>query len=100
MCSSDLEEVNSLNDNIHAYKSNKWINIIGKNTTKANGILKLLEITGLDKKDVITIGDNDNDISMNKIFESYAVLNSSPKLKEISKHSNKSFKTIIEEIGE
>ena len=93
-----MEEISTLDDNIHAYKSNKWINIIGKNTTKANGILKLLEITGLNKEDVITIGDNDNDISMNEMFESYAVINSSPKLKAVSKHTDKLFKTIIEEL--
>ena len=38
-----MEEISFLDDNIHAYKSNKWINIIEKNTTKADGILKRSE---------------------------------------------------------
>lgn len=60
-----------------------WLDIMPKNATKANAILKLKEILGCNK--IISFGDGLNDIPMFKISdECYAVENAVPELKAIA----------------
>lgn len=60
-----------------------WLDIMPKNATKANAILKLKEILGCDK--IICFGDGLNDIPMFKISdECYAMQNAVMELKQIA----------------
>lgn len=65
------------------YRSEYWCEIMPKQATKANAIKKLKNMLGCDK--LVVFGDSINDIPMFKIAdESYAVMNSNPKLKGIA----------------
>ena len=59
--------------NINAYLSHKWLNILNKEATKGEAIKYLISINSWNIEDVITIGDNENDISMLEGFNSYAI---------------------------
>lgn len=65
------------------YREEYWCEIIPKEATKANAILKLKEIVGCDK--IISFGDAINDIPMFQISdECYAVENAVPELKALA----------------
>ena len=60
-------------DKITAYPNGINVDIVPKGAGKAQGIYKLCELTSIDPADVITVGDNYNDLSMLKEFKGYAV---------------------------
>ena len=65
------------------YREEYWCEIMPKNATKGNAIIKLKEMLKFDK--IITFGDAINDISMFEASdESYAVENAADELKRIA----------------
>ena len=65
------------------YRTEYWCEIMPKNATKAEAILRLKELLGYDK--IITFGDAINDIPMFEVSdECYAVKNAVPELKKIA----------------
>jgi len=59
--------------NVSGYLSCNWINIISKDLSKINGIEFLKEILNIRDKDIYTIGDAVNDISMIKKYNGYKI---------------------------
>lgn len=65
------------------YRKEYWLEIMPKNTTKANALIKLKKLLNVNK--IISFGDAVNDIPMFSVSdESYAVSNAVPELKKIS----------------
>jgi len=65
------------------YSGDAWLEILPKEATKANAILKLKDILGCDR--VVCFGDGMNDLSMFRIADAcYAMKNAVPALKEIA----------------
>lgn len=57
------------------------IDIVPKGINKAQGLGTLAKLCGVDRRDVIAVGDNVNDLAMIKAFRSYAMENGVKKLK-------------------
>ena len=96
-----LELINNLNKkypDTHSYLSHKWINILNKETSKGTGIEALIEIHGWNAEDVITMGDELNDVPMNAIFNSYTFDYACDELKEVSTYVVKDFEDAINHI--
>ncbi|MEG0909269.1 MAG: HAD-IIB family hydrolase [Bacilli bacterium] len=94
-----VNEINKNFPDIKAYLSHNWINILNKESSKASAIKKLVELNNWELKDVITVGDNYNDIEMNENFESYAVKTAPEELKKVSKHQVLDFIDALKKIG-
>ena len=63
------------------YTKEQWLEIMPKNATKANAVLKLKQMLGCER--VVCFGDGVNDISMFEIAdECYAVENADKRLKD------------------
>lgn len=74
-------------------KYSKWLNplqngvcidIVPKGINKAEGLYRLMEYYGATYDDVITVGDNINDIDMIREFRSYAMKNGVEAVKSIA----------------
>ena len=65
-----------------AHQNGVCVDIPPYGVTKATGIAKVAEIFGVDKKDIITVGDNCNDLTMLKAFNGVAVSNARAEVKE------------------
>ena len=73
LCMGEMAEINALEKhlnnlnynslNIHKSKPT-YLEIVNKNASKSKGIIKVIENYGINKKDIITIGDNYNDVDM------------------------------------
>lgn len=72
------------------------IDIVPAGTDKAEGIYKLLSLTGGKKEDVIAVGDNVNDAAMIKEFYSYAMANGVDFIKELADRETCSIEELIE----
>ncbi len=84
---------------IDAYLSFRWINIVNKNASKGNAINHLAKKLNINKKNIYTVGDNTNDISMNKMFNGYYMTDlSKPELIEVSKGGTNSVWELINKI--
>lgn len=60
-----------------------YFEVLPKNSDKGNLLVKIAQILGIDIKNTIAIGDNDNDVAMLRAAgTSYAVSNASPMAKE------------------
>lgn len=94
-----IDEIKEIDPNIKGYLSHKWINIISKEASKSTAIKKLEEINSWKKEDIITAGDNYNDIEMNNDYESFCMEISPDELKNVSNYTVKDFKEIIKKIG-
>lgn len=70
----------------HIYWSGRtmpyWLEILPKEVSKGNALLKLIEEIGIDKKDVYAFGDGENDISMLKVGHGIAMANAIDTVKE------------------
>lgn len=65
------------------YTDNWFLEVMPKMATKANGALRLKEMTGADR--LVVFGDGYNDMELFRVAdESYAVSNAVPELKEIA----------------
>ncbi|MEG0026198.1 MAG: HAD hydrolase family protein [Bacilli bacterium] len=69
---------------IHGYVSDNWINITNILVSKGNGIKILQTMFGFKKSDIVTVGDNINDVSMNKLFRGYMIASGHDDLKKVS----------------
>ena len=72
------------------------IDIVPKGTDKAQGIYRLLELTGAGKEDVIAVGDNVNDEAMIKEFYSYAMANGVDSVKALADRETVGIDELIE----
>lgn len=82
-----------------AHQNGGCVDIPPYGISKAVGIAKVAEIFGVDKKDVITIGDNYNDIPMIEAFNGAAVQNAKPEVKAAAKIVVKDYAELIEYFG-
>ena len=67
---------------VNPLQNGNCIDIVPAGMNKARGIYTLLEQIGADKKDVITVGDQTNDLDMIVEFHSYAMQNAHPAVKQ------------------
>lgn len=63
-----LDIENKFKDSVSVYRNLSFIDIVPKNTSKGEGISKVLESYGVKEENVFVIGDSWNDLSM---FEKY-----------------------------
>ena len=82
-----------------AHQNGGCVDIPPYGISKAVGIAKVAEIFGIAEKDIITIGDNYNDIPMIKAFNGAAVQNAKPEVKEAAKVVVNDFAELIEYFG-
>lgn len=84
------------NIDIHTWGKSAFI----KNEfSKSDGIKKLLEITNIPAEDVITVGDNKNDLEMLKDYNGYKVLYSYPCLYFKGIKTTREVHTLIKKIN-
>lgn len=83
--------------NIQGYLSHKWVNILTKNASKGNAIKWLASKNSWNVSEIITVGDNKNDLSMSGDFNSYAIMGNI-ELMNHTKHIVKDFAEMMEEI--
>lgn len=58
---------------VYGYLSHKWLNILNKDAGKAKSIEILIDQNKWHKENIITIGDNKNDLDMIKEFNGYLI---------------------------
>jgi len=92
-----FKNIISLHKDIHGYLTLRHINITEKTVTKGNAIKVLKKKLKIKEKDIYTIGDTINDISMS-IFNSYCMVNSHPDLKIICQGEYKSVYDFVNDI--
>ncbi len=65
----------------------RYLDMVANGVSKGTGILRLAEPYGIDRKNIIAVGDNMNDIDMLKAAGiSWAVENAEPEAKTVAKH--------------
>lgn len=69
---------------VNPLQNGTCIDIVSARFDKAQGIYRLLELTGAEKKDVIAVGDNVNDEAMIREFYSYAMENGVDSVKALA----------------
>ncbi len=82
------------------YVSYNCIEIISKNTSKADGISLIAKKIGVDNSDIYTIGDGYSDIDMIKRFNGYAIKGAVKELLQVSNGSYDSVSNYINDILE
>lgn len=92
---TSVERLRKKYPEVFIYLSRSWINILNANVSKSTAINEVLELNKWRKEDVITIGDNNNDIAMNVDFKSYAVSDGVEELINISKYTVSSFEEML-----
>ncbi len=70
-----------------AFNNGINVDIVPAGVSKTAGIYKLTDILGVKKSDIITVGDNFNDLAMLKEFGGYAIENGNPRV--VSQIGNK-----------
>ncbi len=75
--------------------SRRWIDIVANGVCKSKALHKLKEIYGINKEDIITVGDSENDIDMLKNFKSFAMENALDEVKKVSGGTVKDITEII-----
>jgi len=60
---------------LYPLQNRRWIDVVPIGVSKSQGIYKLIEIFTVEKQNVITVGDSENDIDMLLEFNSYAMEN-------------------------
>ena len=71
------------------------IDIVPKGINKAIGLLKVAEIYSCEKTNIISVGDDINDLAMIEAFNSYAMENGVDIIKKTAKHITKSVTELI-----
>jgi Cof subfamily protein (haloacid dehalogenase superfamily) len=79
-----------------AHQNGGCVDIPPFGVTKATGIAKVAKIYGVDEKDIITVGDNYNDITMLEAFNGVAVSTAKKEVKEIAKFTAENFTEIVD----
>ncbi len=80
---------------VNPLQNGTCIDIVPVGMDKAQGIYRLLKICGARYEDVITVGDNVNDIAMLKEFRSYAMENGVDAVKQIADKTTPSVTQLI-----
>lgn len=73
-----------LGDQVNPLQNGRFLDIVPGNLDKAEGIRQLISLWGVAPEDVITVGDNYNDLAMIEAFPSYAIESGVEALKEAS----------------
>lgn len=68
-----LSKITNKYAQVYGYVSKNHINIISTKASKGEALKYLIEFNRYDKNDLYTIGDNINDVSMMKVFLSFAI---------------------------
>lgn len=71
-------------DRFNPLQNGTSVDIVRADVNKAGGLSRLLELTGAEHGDMITVGDNINDSDMLREFKSYAMENGVPAIKELA----------------
>lgn len=87
-----LDSINNKYNNVFGYASSNWLNINNKKVNKGSSIKKLEKL--VDLGEIYTIGDNINDISMNKLYNSFSIKGNN----ELEKNSKYIVNNFIEAI--
>lgn len=95
-----LEDLLINHFDIYGYLSEQHLNINSNKTSKGEAIKYLAEKLNIEHNNIYTIGDHVNDISMNKMFNGYAIKNGTNELIEVSIDVVSSFKEFMEKINE
>lgn len=82
-----------------AHQNGICVDIPPYGVSKAMGIAKTAEIFGVKTQDIITVGDNYNDIPMIAAFNGAAVENAVPDVKAAAKTVIKDFAALTEQFG-
>lgn len=82
-------------EHINPLKNGRLIDVVPKGIDKACGIYKFIELKGISRNDVITIGNDMNDYSMIAEFNSYAVKNSVEEILKLAKHTTYDVESLI-----
>lgn len=96
-----VDKINSLyGEYVTAYKNTKYIDIVPSGCSKGQAINDLEKEWNLDHKDIYTIGDSENDVTMlsNK-YVSFTFKNSKAFLKEMANHVVEEFPECLEIIN-
>ncbi|MGL4760061.1 MAG: HAD-IIB family hydrolase [Sarcina sp.] len=96
-----VDKINSLyGEYVVAYKNTKYIDIVPIGCSKGQAINDLEEDWKLDHKDIYTIGDSENDITMlNNKYVSFTFNNSKKFLKDMVNHVIEEFPECLEIIN-
>lgn len=71
------------------------VDLVSPGVTKTTGITEYIKLMGVDKNDVITVGDNYNDIEMIRDFNGYAVEGAVDELKKAAKGVYSNFTDLV-----
>jgi HAD superfamily hydrolase (TIGR01484 family) len=93
----EADYITSKYPQVKSYVSSKWLNVLTKEVSKGNAIKLLAKINNWNINEIITIGDNKNDITMNKDFESYAIYGNDDLMKN-TKYTVNNFKEMMVKI--
>lgn len=80
-----------------AHQNGCCVDIPPYGVSKATGISQIAKIYGIDHKDVITVGDNYNDIPMLTSFNGVAVSTAKDKVKQTAQYIAEDFSQIVEQ---
>lgn len=94
-----IDELMKKYPSIQGYISHRWLNILNKKSSKGNAIKMLMNINNWSYDDVITIGDNYNDISMLENFNSF-IIKGDKNIEDKAKYVVNNFKEMLEIIDE
>ena len=84
---------------IHVYKSRFHVNLIDKSVNKRDGLKILFNLEELDYNKLSCIGDNDNDYTMLKEFDSVVMKDHHKDLDELKLKEYNTIKEYIEELS-
>ena len=94
-----IDELMEKYPSIQGYFCHRWLNILNKNSSKGNAIKMLMNMNNWSYDDVITIGDNYNDISMLENFNSF-IIKGDKNIEDKAKYVVNNFKEMLEIIDE
>ncbi|MBE6756757.1 MAG: DUF1349 domain-containing protein [Ruminococcaceae bacterium] len=83
-------------DKLNPLQNGRCIDIVRNDMNKAKGLYLLAEIIGAEYDDIISVGDNINDMDMIKEFRSYAMENGVDCVKEKATYITKGITELIE----
>ena len=87
-------------NSITAFQNERCIDIVPKGVDKAQGMYRVMEFYQAKQNDVLTVGDNANDMDMLQSFRSYAMKNGIEEVKKIATHITESVTELIyKELG-
>ncbi len=84
LATKEFENIQKKFPTIKGYFSENWLNIMDEAVDKGNAIEILKRQNNWPTDTIYTIGDSENDIFMNAIYQGYAMKNSIEELKKVS----------------